>query len=157
LGVFSLYLSSANQNEFQSFIESEDGYLFNTDLISYEKKLTGAKVRLSLNSDNIVISNYLNDLPLIIKIIKGPIFLDSNAVSIGKSRWQVKIDKSLLDDKQKKALDLLFPTVLPEVILRSDFDGNIHYRIHLSSIFADAELIGLVNPTNKPQQGFAYF
>ncbi len=155
-GVFSLYLSSGNQNEFQSFIENEDGYLFNTDLISYEKKLTGAKVHLILNSDNIVIDNYLNNLPLIVKIINGPIFLNSNAVNIGKSRWQIRIDKSLLDDKQKGTLDLLFPTVLPEVILWSDFDGNIHYRIYLASIFADVELIGVINFKKTTQQGIAF-
>jgi len=111
--------------------------------VLFRSTVFGAKAKIKISSDIPFISEKMGEVNLIAKLLNGPVFITKNGTSMGLSRWYVKVDQSELSDAKKELLKAIFPDALPRLIIRTDFEKNIHYEAKVHTRFAKIDVQGV--------------
>ncbi len=127
------YFGAASERVFKSLITDQQNAMgeqaIRIELLNFHRTLMGAKARLRIYSDIPVINNRLEELPLTVTLLNGPVFIDRSGLSFGQSQWIINLDEKTLSDVEKENIRGLFPQVLPEAFMVLDFADKLNYQI----------------------------
>ena len=152
-----LYFGSIAEQSLKRYLKKNNEVLkeslLHFELINYHKTLFGAKAILRMTSNAPYFDENIGDVTLIAKLLNGPLFVTKRGISIGNLRWYVSIDESALSERERQNLRVLFPNVLPHLIIQTDFEGRINYSSVLSTAFAKIVAFGVYELKSKSHQG----
>ncbi|MEE9444506.1 MAG: DUF945 family protein [Cocleimonas sp.] len=150
------YLGVKAEKVFKAYLQTHSEVvgekLLRIELLSYRKKLFGAEAQLSLSSDVPLISEQVGEVAIHAKLLNGPLFITKRGVSIGSSRWFLKINEASLGEYERENIQAIFPKALPTAIVRTDFKQKAYYLARLQTNFAKALITGVYTLETKYQE-----
>ncbi len=158
------YFGSKAEKEFRVLLEASPQLagkrFFRAELLSYQKTPSGAKARLGISSDYPVLIERMGDLELQVKLLNGPVFFTRSGVSVGSSRWVLKIvdvASNVIDgvegEEELKEYEDIFPNGLPSAVVRVDFEQKAHYVAKFGTSFAESLVTGIFDLETQDNRG----
>jgi hypothetical protein len=155
--ITSWYFGTQAENALKSALEINTGVsgekLFRAELIEYRRTWLGAKAKVRLSSDNIYLSERLNEIDLSANLLNGPVFLTEKGLSLGTSLWSIRVDESSLTEDQLQTLQGIFPQGLPSIDIRQDFKQRADYVAKFHSMLGKVLITGLFDLDSEDNRG----
>ena len=157
LALSGWYFGASAQQTLKTYIEhnSKTGKrsLYLLELISYKKTVFGAKASIKVSSDIPLIAEKLGEIKLNARLLNGPLFVTKNGISTGRFRWFMRVDEASLSGAEKDSFRAIFADTPPYIIVRSDFEGNLHYSAKLPASFARIDMTGIYDLAKNEHNG----
>jgi len=152
------YFGASAEQVFKTYLQNNSEHsakqTFRLELQDYRKTIFGAKARLKISSDIPVIAEKMGEIELVAKLLNGPVFITKNGISMGSFRWFIAVDESSFTEAEKENIRAIFPSLLPRLIIRTDFEKNVHYSsTKFQTSFADMNIAGMFNSKTKNNSG----
>ena len=150
------YLGDKAEQVFKTYLQTHAEIagekLLRVELLNYQKTLFGAEAQLRLSSDISWVSEQVGEIAIRAKLLNGPLFITKRGVSVGSSRWFLKIDESNMREEERENIHALFPEALPTAIVRTDFKQKAHYLARLQTNFSHALVTGIYTLETAQQE-----
>jgi len=158
--ILGWYLGSKAEQQLTTLLQQSTQLagkrFFRTELLSYQKTPSGAKARLEISSDYPELTERMGDFELEVKLLNGPMFFTHSGVSVGSSRWILKIvdvASNVTGEVELKEYKGIFPNGLPSAVVRVDFEKKAHYVAKLGTSFAEALITGVFDLETQDNRG----
>ena len=149
-GLAGWYLGTKAEQEFKAYLQHSSQLvgkkLFRAELLSYKKNLKGANATLLVSSDFPLLSERIGDFELNVKLLNGPVFITKSGVSVGSSRWALRL-------AENEKLKEFFPEALPVANVLVDFEQKAHYQADVKTDFGESLITGIFNFKTEDNRG----
>ncbi len=153
----SWYFGTKAENNLKSMMQSSSMLsgerLLRAELIDYKRTWMGANAILRVSSDFSFLSEQLGEFDAKVMLLNGPVFIDKSGISLGTSRWNLRIDENNLTAEQLQNLQIIFPEALPIVDVRLDFKQKAHYISKLVSFLGESQITGVFDLKSEDNRG----
>ena len=155
------YFGSKAEQEFKTLLQQSSQLagkrFFRAELLHYKKTPSGAKASLGISSDYPALADRMGDLELQVKLLNGPVFFTRSGVSVGSSRWKLKVVDVTSDvneeEQELKEYEDIFPNGLPSAVVRVEFDEKAHYESKFGTSFATLFVTGVFDLETQDNRG----
>lgn len=139
-GSSSWYFAKVSRQAFDAYLQQAETLpqLLNIELLDYKETLTGAQVRLTVNTPLAAIAGEVGEIHLLARSLNGPVLISDTGIRLGTSQWRITVDESE-NAVLANTLRSLFDGDLPHISAYFDFFDQLYLDFNARQ-FIGAEL-----------------
>lgn len=121
-GSSSWYFAKITREAFEAYLQQAETVpqLLDIELLNYKETLTGAQVRLTVNTPIAAMAGQVGEVHLLARSLNGPVLVTDSGIRFGISQWQITVDETE-DAVVANTLRSVFDGELPKISAYFDF------------------------------------
>jgi len=126
-GSSSWYFAKVTREAFDAYLQQAEAVpqLLDIELLDYKETLTGAQVRLTVNTPVAAMAGQVGDVHLLARSLNGPVLITDSGIRFGTSQWQITVDETE-DAVVANTLRSVFDGELPQISAYFDFFDQLY-------------------------------
>ena len=126
-GSSSWYFAKVTREAFDAYLQQAAAVpqLLDIELLDYKETLTGAQVRLTVNTPVAAVAGQVGEVHLLARSLNGPVLITDSGIRFGTSQWQITVDETE-DAVVANTLRSVFDGELPQISAYFDFFDQLH-------------------------------